>query len=204
MRAASWCRVALLAAAGCGRIGVHLLPLADAETTQKHMDAGVMGDAGLSTDAGIPADNAGRGGAQSYAMDAMIATPPTDAAMQADAPDANKPSPCSGQSTFGLCWHLASEDTSCNDECANKGGFDSRALGYIGIAAQGGSQVECMQIFQALGQSGSVVVATRQDSGLGCHLWNDGTLYWLQQPAFTPDSAAPRGTRARIVCACLR
>lgn len=142
------------------------------------------------------------------AMDAsraLDASGALDAAMKLDSgTDARTPPMCEGQLVFGLCWYLARADTSCNDACAIHSGFDTRALGYIGIPSQGGSQAECQQILTMLGRSGTVGVATRPDDGLGCHVWSNGTLYWLQSPAFDPNAASPSGTGARIACACLQ
>jgi hypothetical protein len=59
-------------------------------------------------------------------------------------------------------------------------------------------------ILTALGQPGSVVTATRSDSyGLGCHVWSDGTRYWLDDPSplFSPTAARPP---AEIACGCIR
>jgi hypothetical protein len=117
--------------------------------------------------------------------------------------DAGSPARCGGAEQFELCWYLAAADTSCNSECMDKGGFDSRALGYIGTPGQGGSLSECTQVLDALGRPGMVAEATQQ-IGLGCHVWNNGDLWWLQSPAFSVNAATPEGTGARIVCACQR
>lgn len=115
--------------------------------------------------------------------------------------DAGNPSSCGGTRQLGLCWYLADADTSCSSECAYKGGFDNRALGYIGTPSQGGSLSECAQVLAALGRQGSVAEATQQ-IGLGCHVWNNGDLWWLQSPAFSASTATPKGTGAQIACAC--
>jgi len=117
--------------------------------------------------------------------------------------DAGDPTSCGGAPQFNLCWYLAAEDTSCNNECANKGGVDNRAPNYIGTPNQGGSEQQCEQVLTALGRPGTVARGTQQD-GLGCHLWNNGDRWWLQSPAFNPAAATPEGTGARIACACAR
>jgi len=131
-----------------------------------------------------------------------------DAAQDAGADaalDAAVPPTCGGQLAFGLCWYLAAAATSCNSACSNKGGFDTRAAMYVGTPDQGGSVEECTSILTALGKPGSVVAAKRTDGyGLGCHVWSDGTRYWLVDPPFGPTMSAPAGNAVRIACACMR
>lgn len=178
-------------------------------------------DAGSWPDAALPADAgqqplAGRAGAAAVedsgagGTDAGLPYKAPDAAiMDAAAADAGTtldagalPS-CGGERVFGLCWYLSADDTSCNTECATKGGFDARALNYVGVPNQGGSQAECSAILRALGLPGTVSIGT-QRIGLGCHRWSDGALWWIQSPAFSPTVAAPSGTNVRVACACQR
>lgn len=219
-----------LSAAGCGRLGVQLLPR-EFDAGVQPMDAGTRNDAGqlpaaggsgeggggmsgLGSGSGSGAGGGGGGGGGSavdgglpYQGDAstmtMIdaATPmPVDAGTPIDA---GNPVSCGGARQFDLCWYLAAEDTSCNDECADKGGFDSRALAYVGTENQGGSELQCEQVLTAVGRPGTVAIGTQQ-IGLGCHLWNNGDRWWLQSPAFSANAATPQGTGARIACACSR
>jgi hypothetical protein len=195
----------LLSAAGCGRLGVqlHLLDI----------DASTQRDAGQPLSAGRAGRESGSGsvaGTTAAADSGIDAGPPyqgdaaTDLTMDATVSmplDAGNPASCGGARRFELCWYLAQEDTSCNSECANKGGFDPRALSYIGTAAQGGSAEQCEQVLTALGEPGPVSPGTQQ-IGLGCHLWNNNDRWWLQSPTFSPNAATPEGTGARITCAC--
>jgi len=85
------------------------------------------------------------------------------------------------------------------------GGFDDRAFAYIGTPGQGGSLSDCSEILSALGHPGRVMQATRPNGeGLGCHVWPDGTNYWLSDPNFDPTDASPSGTPVQIACGCLR
>jgi hypothetical protein len=142
-------------------------------------------------------------------MDASISGPMdagvlVDAALRSDSAIDAGVLPCGGARVFGLCWYLAGTDTSCSDACTSRGGFDPRAIEYIGTPSQGGSAAECQQVMIALGRSGTVGAAERPDKGLGCHLWNDGALYWLQSPSFEPTAVTPAGTDVRLACACLQ
>ncbi len=175
-------------------------------------DAGVDAsqDAGLdaSQDAGTSAgQDAGADASQDASMDAsqdasMDAS--QDASMDAGV-DASMPA-CGGERVFGVCWYLAKASTSCNQECSNKGGFDTRSLQYVGTPNQGGSVEECTDILTALGKPAEVVAAMRSDSyGLGCHVWtNQNDNYWLVNPPFSPNTAAPSSTPVRIACGCMR
>jgi hypothetical protein len=104
-----------------------------------------------------------------------------------------------------MCWYLAAGDKSCNEACATTGGFDTRAFTYIGTPSQGGSLSECKQILTALGHAGTVVEATQTSGlGIGCHVWTDGRLYWLSDPAFDPAAKANTPDHnSHIACACM-
>jgi hypothetical protein len=168
--------------------------------TDASQDAAVDAAQDAAADAAMDASqDAAMDASQDAAMDAS-----QDAAMDSGV-DASMP-PCGGERVFGLCWYLATTATNCNQACSSKGGFDTRAVDYVGTPAQGGSVEECTQILTALGQPGSVTTAMRTDSyGLGCHLWTDGTTrFWLIDPPFTPSKTIPSGTPVRIACACTR
>jgi len=149
-------------------------------------DAGMDASIDAAVDAGVDA-----------AVDAGV-----DAAVDAGT-DAGPPPPCAGQRLYGLCWYLAQGNTSCNDACSSHGGFDSRSTGYVGTLSQGGSLSECTALMTALGRPGSVIASRRDDdNGFGCHVWNDGTRYWLQdEPDFRPTVEVPD---IRSVCGCMR
>jgi hypothetical protein len=217
-----FCLFVLLSAAGCGRLGVQLL-LLDIDAAAQPMDGGARSDAGKlpaggrsgsgsGSDSGSGSgsgagSNAGAGAGSSAGVGAA-ADSGIDAGLpyQGDAgtmTDAGNAIDCGGALQFNLCWYLAAADTSCTNECTNKGGVDSRAPNYIGTPAQGGSTAECEQVLTALGRPGPVAAGTQED-GLGCHLWNNGDRWWLQSPAFSANASTPNGTGARIVCACQR
>jgi hypothetical protein len=73
------------------------------------------------------------------------------------------------------------------------------AEAFVGTTAQGGSVAECQQLLVLLGVTVAPFSGTRDDVGLGCHLY-DEEAYWLEEPDFTSDASVPE---ARIVCACL-
>jgi len=150
------------------------------------MDAGTDGGMDASIDAGVDAG-----------ADAAV-----DAGIDAGT-DAGPPPPCAGQRLYGLCWYLAQGNTSCNDACSNHGGFDARSIGYVGTLSQGGSLSECTELMTALGRPGSVIASRRDDdNGFGCHVWSDGSRYWLRdEPAFRPTVEGPD---VRSVCGCMR
>jgi hypothetical protein len=158
------------------------------------MDAGPGAGMDASIDAAVDAGiDAGMDGGADAAVDAGI-----DAGT-----DAGPPPPCAGQRLYGLCWYLAQGNTSCNDACSSHGGFDSRSAGYVGTLSQGGSLSACTELLTALGRPGSVIAAKRDDdNGFGCHVWTDGSRYWLQnEPAFRPTVEGPN---IRSVCGCMR
>ena len=210
-------------AVGCGRVGVRLLPeLSDAGTFEAVMDASIPVDAA----SGSADASSGPRDAATGAMDAsstpvrdagnprdatttpMDASPPTDASPGADAqPDAGRTTSCAGEVLFNLCWYLAPADTSCNSQCASHGGHDINARRHVGTTEEGGSAADCSAILAVLRGPGEVVVATRDENeGLGCHVWSDGTYYWLDDPSshFDPNYATPSDTQVRIACGCLR
>jgi hypothetical protein len=161
-------------------------------------DAGVIAnDAASGTDAGLDA---------APNVDAAVDAG-TDAAVDAGtdaAVDAGAPAPCSGRSVLDVCWYLGAAGASCDDTCTSHGGFDPRAAQHVGTTSQGGSNGDCRQILTALGKSGSVTTATRSDNnGFGCHIWNDGSRYWLDDPSphFRASVSAPV---VRIACGCAR
>jgi len=175
-------------------------------------------DAGPARDALVPnvpvdaatADAGGSSGSDAGAQDAGTRDAGVDAGGRDAGTDAGVDagtdagvSPCAGQSVFGLCWYLAAFDTSCNEECSTRGGFDTRARSYIGTSSQGGSLAECTQILTALGRPGTVGEAMRADNfTFGCHVWTDDARWWLSTgPALDPSTAA---AEVRMACACTR
>lgn len=111
---------------------------------------------------------------------------------------------CGGRVVFGLCWYLGATGDSCNETCSRNGGFDLRAIEYVGTSSQGGSLAECTQIMRAFGIAGTVGEGKRSDNlGAGCHLWTDGAPWWLDDPSerFGPGEDL---SGVRIACACIR
>jgi len=125
--------------------------------------------------------------------------------VDAGGPSSTGSSACDGTSELGLCWYLGPPSWSCNQACANHGGFDFRAVRHVGTSRQGGTLRACAVVMAALGHRGPSAPSMRDDVGLGCHVWADGVAYWLDSPSpnFEADaSGAP--DPARIACACLR
>ncbi|HKU38618.1 MAG TPA: hypothetical protein VJR89_10740 [Polyangiales bacterium] len=174
----------------------------DAAADASPADAARDADVDASLDAG-----AAEGGAMDAAMDASLDASldaSQDAGLDAGSDAATAPA-CNGERVFGLCWYLAKANLSCSQECSSRGGFDARALEYIGTPTQGGSVEECSEILAALGKAATVVAAMRSDRyGFGCHVWSETDSYWLVAPAFSASTAAPSGTPVRIACACMR
>lgn len=163
------------------------VPVADDAAVRAATDASVA-------DAAMPAVDAGPDAAPRDA--GMPDTGAADAGADAATP------PCGGKVVLGLCWYLGAANTSCNDVCSTHGGFDTNTLSHVGSANQGGSLANCQQVLSALGTAAMAGAGMRSDgNGVGCHLWSDGTPWWLMSPDATPDVAIPP---ARIACACKR
>ncbi|MBN1653953.1 MAG: hypothetical protein JXA30_09270 [Deltaproteobacteria bacterium] len=107
------------------------------------------------------------------------------------------PTTCGGTVVFGRCWYLTEVTISCNQHCADHGGYDSETPQYVGTPSEGGSLDECSQILTALGYSQTVAEGTNIH-GYGCHVWSSDA-WWLRSPEFDP---AFSGAPARIACAC--
>lgn len=105
-----------------------------------------------------------------------------------------------GALLYGICWYLGDFTENCYTVCSSHGGYDSDTPEYVGTPSQGGSIEECSAILEALGYSGTVSEGYREDGlGLGCHVWRDGGLWWLDSPDFEPGDTAENG---QIVCGC--
>lgn len=107
-------------------------------------------------------------------------------------------SACAGQVFGGLCWYLGPVGQSCDVACAVHDGVAEGSEAFVGTDAQGGSLEECQQLLALLGVSAAPVEASRDDVGVGCHLYDDDP-YWLNAPVFATDVSVPH---ARLVCAC--
>jgi hypothetical protein len=107
---------------------------------------------------------------------------------------------CGGTLLFGLCWYLTPTETSCNQHCADRGGYNAETASYVGTSSQGGSVDDCEDILNALGHSGGVSTGSRTDgNGYGCHIWSDDNAWWLSSPDFDPSDSSSNVTMA---CAC--
>ena len=166
------------------------------------LDSGESDGGGFAADAGGALD---AGGMQDAAVDAAAgdaggaedAGATQDASMDAAMADAGPG--CGGTVVFGHCWYLAPTAASCNQFCADHGGYDPDTRHYTGTPEQGGSAEDCEGILGALGHSGAVMMGTRGDGrGFGCHVWS-GTAWWLSSPAFDPSQSDGSAT---IACAC--
>jgi len=107
-----------------------------------------------------------------------------------------------GALLFGICWFLGATGQDCNTVCGSQGGYSDQTPSHVGTVGQGGSLEDCGQIFSALGYDGAVNAGYRDDDlGLGCHRWNDGVLWWLENyPEFEPVDSHDG---AQIACGCL-
>jgi hypothetical protein len=165
------------------------LPFPDAGSSDASQPSGAP-DAG-SPDAGPGAEDAG--------------VPATDAGASPDGgnpvPDASVPRACGGVRYSDVCWYLGGGGESCRDACRGRGGIDPRAPTIVGSPAQGGSLQECSDIFALLGFRSRVNQGYRPDRiALGCHRWEDGVLWWLDDPGFDASALA---SPAAMVCGCL-
>jgi hypothetical protein len=107
---------------------------------------------------------------------------------------------CGGTLLFGLCWYLTPTEISCNQHCADRGGYNAETASHVGTSGQGGSVDDCEDILNALGHSGSVSSGSRTDgNGYGCHIWSDNNAWWLSSPDFDPSDSSSNVT---IACAC--
>jgi hypothetical protein len=106
---------------------------------------------------------------------------------------------------FGTCWYKGKANQSCNDVCADKGGYDPVTPNYVGTPEQGGSYEECVELFKALGYGDySVIPIVRVDFGFGCYEWGYGGVYALYYLIRTSQEFSPsyKSPNALIVCGC--
>jgi hypothetical protein len=181
--------------------------LSDTEYSDHSVDV-IVSDASSAADTGTTLDSAT---AQDAIVESSTAEGSTSDASTPDAaiPDASTPatdaaadtgaSSCAGTRLFQQCWYLASSNVSCNQYCANHGGYDTDTKNYVGTPGQGGSLNNCHDILAALGKPSEVTQGTREDPGLGCHLWQNRDAWWLSSPSFDPNAAY---ADVSIVCAC--
>ena len=111
---------------------------------------------------------------------------------------------CAGAPLYGICWYVGASDQSCNQVCANRGGFNAAATSVIGTPAQGGNIENCSALMLLLlGNEDDAVIEGTQvaGNGAGCHLFDApaGQRWWLTTPDFSPDVALVGG---RLVCGC--
>ena len=120
------------------------------------------------------------------------------------APDPTEDAPVEcgtdGALLWGICWYLGDFTQNCYTVCSAHGGYHPDTPEHVGTPSQGGSVEECGEILEALGYSGTASEGYREDGlGLGCHVWRDGSLWWLDSPDFEPGDTAENG---QIVCGC--
>jgi len=110
---------------------------------------------------------------------------------------------CAGSSALGMCWYLGGFGTSCNGACFSHGGVDVRQASVVGTSYQGGTRANCSKVLVALRIAAIPQRGYREDNvGMGCHVWVDGSAFWIDPvPAYNPASASWNG---RAACACLR
>ena len=168
-----------------------------------------------SATAGGPADDAAAASARSadaqrglldpvLLADANVPVPlPGADASALGTSDAGLPA-CTGAPALGLCWHLGAFGASCDVACdTNYGGFDQRTIFYTGEPREGGSLANCRTVLLALGITAAPSASYRPDGlGLGCHLWNTGATYWIDDRQSGPFASGDSYFAARRVCAC--
>ena len=99
-----------------------------------------------------------------------------------------------------LCWFVGNMGEGCVETCTEHGGDDETAASVIGSPEQRGTWTACRDIVRLLGISGEVAAGYRTDgAGLGCHIWDDGEIWWLYSPVYDPNATV---ANARRVCGC--
>ena len=178
------------------------------------LDAGVTedetGDDGAIGPAGGPDAGEHEGGLSDDAArlaDAHVPLPlPAADASSLVLPDASPLLSCAGTAVLGLCWHLGGYGASCDQTCdAGHGGFDSRTIYYTGEPREGGSLANCQTVLFALGVTTAPMGGYRPDGlGLGCHVFNSGASYWIDDRQDGPFDSGDSYFAARRACACVR
>lgn len=153
---------------------------------------------------GAPADAAPSptpAGTGNGSLDASVDADSDSGSLVPSGPDGpGVASPCAGASHGGLCWYLGTAGANCEQTCQAHGGYAPQTASFIGTADQGGSSAECAQILALVGEVRPVLAASRQDVGIGCHLWaSEPEAFWLTAPAFAPTAGS--GV-ARVLCGC--
>ncbi len=135
------------------------------------------------------------------ATDTDSDTPGDDTASVDEPVSTNTDTDCKGGVSYeNLCWFLGDLDESCMEVCAERGGIDETAASIIGSPEQSGTWTACRDIVRLLGILGEVAAGYRTDgAGLGCHIWDDGEIWWLYSPDFDPGARMPN---AQLVCGC--
>lgn len=124
----------------------------------------------------------------------------TGGASSADAASVETGNACSGTGHAGVCWYLGSAGSTCQQVCASHGQPSTSAAAQVGSTKQGGSVARCGTLLRLLGISGTPTSATRTDGlGFGCHIFDDGTLWWLTSPDFKVTAGR---SGVRLVCGC--
>jgi hypothetical protein len=108
---------------------------------------------------------------------------------------------CAGTRYEEICWYLAADGQSCEDACAERGGFNAASVSHIGGVAEGGSLERCASVLIALrGQPDAVIKPTVETHGIGCHLYGEAEdRWWLTEPPFDPQAT---WDKVQIVCGC--
>jgi hypothetical protein len=108
---------------------------------------------------------------------------------------------CGGARYGGICWYLAADGQSCEDACAERGGFNAASVSHIGSVEEGGSLERCASVLTALrGNPDVVVKPTVETEGIGCHLYGAAEdRWWLTEPNFDPQAT---WEKVQIVCGC--
>jgi hypothetical protein len=157
---------------------------ADADS-DSDADTGPEPDAGDDTDADSDTDVDADGGPDGDADG--------DADTDADGGDAW----CAGAAVGDSCWYFGAPDASCEDACAEHGGFDIATQDYAG---SDGTDANCTEVLESLGATGGTVLPLYDSgTGVGCMTYF-GSRYRVSDPATTADATYVGAQRA---CACL-
>jgi hypothetical protein len=112
-----------------------------------------------------------------------------------DEGDAGEPY-CEGALVGDHCWYLGDEQGSCEETCADHGGFDEATRGFAG---SDGSDEHCALVLDALDASGSSVYPLIGiGAGIGCSSVS-GARYRVEDETTTPEATY---VLARRACAC--
>ncbi len=114
-----------------------------------------------------------------------------------NAPGTATESNCAGEVVGGACWYLGADGDSCDDACANHGGYNSATLTYAGSE---GTNANCIAVMGALGVTSGVFDTAGCFGGhSGCVYTAEGDIYRCIDPDTVSSGGGVGNSRA---CAC--